>query len=126
MTRFKDASSHYLNKFSDFVSDKVKRFKKWAGLERKKYFLNKWLDYVVDNLKSKGKTYGEYVLFEFLPFVAAYGLILNIPVNVLLGMALTVETVVSWGLVFYIVSEEFTSIANDLKPYIRVSAKVDN
>jgi len=39
---------------------------------------------------------------------------------------LTVETVVSWGLVFYFVSEEVVDVANELKPYIRISAKVDN
>jgi len=130
MPDFVDALSSYKNRFSDYVRGKLKGFSDWLGLERKKYRFRKkyrvYRDYVKDKLSTTGKTYAKYVLFEVAPFVLAYGLMLNFPLSVLLGWALTVETVVSWGLVFYFVSEELTAIANELKPYVRISAKVDN
>lgn len=126
MPDFADA----LSSFKQNLSKYYKRFAGWAGLKRKKYVLKKHYrvkkDYVYTNLKSYGEAYGKYFLYEFLPFVVSYGLVVNFPLSVLLGWALTVETVFSWGLVFYIVSEELTEIANELKPYVRVSAKVDS
>jgi hypothetical protein len=130
MPDFVDALSSYKDRFSNYLRSKWNGFSSWAGLGRKKYRLrNKYgvyKDYVKENLSTYGKAYVKYALFEITPFVVAYGLMLNFPVSVLLGWALTVETVVSWGLVFYFVSEEFTEIANELKPYVRISAKVDN
>lgn len=123
---FADALSSTKQKISQFVSTKSKEFSDWLGLRRKKYVVNKYYNYAKDNFITYGKAYGKYFAFELLPFVVAFGVMINIPVSVLLGWAFTVETVVSWGLVFYFVSEELTDIANDLKPYIRVSAKVDN
>jgi hypothetical protein len=128
MTDFRDALSSYTERVSDYFKKSYNSFADWAG--RKKYRLRKkyrvYRDYVKKNVSSYGKRYSKYVLFEVAPFVGVYGLMINFPVSVLLGWVLTVETVVSWGLVFYFVSEELTSIANELKPYIRISAKVDN
>jgi len=130
MPGFVDALSSYKDRFLNYLQSKWNGFSSWAGLKRKRYFLrNKYRvykDYILDNLSTYGKAYVKYALFEIAPFVLAYGVMLNFPASVLLGWALTVETVVSWGLVFYFVSEELTGIANELKPYIRVSAKVDN
>jgi len=114
----------YVQQFSDYYQSFVNWFERNMYRLKKNYRVYK--DYFKENLSIYGKAYGKYALFEVIPFMAAYGLMLNFPVSVLLGWSLTVETVVAWGLVFYFVSEELTSIANELKPYIRVSAKVDN
>lgn len=126
MTRFKDA----FNRVRDYAKNGFKRVKIRLKVKRRKYVLRnkyaRYRRYVSDNLSTYGKTYGKYFAFEFLPYVTAYGLMINFPLHALLGMAFTVQTVISWGLVFYFVSEELTSIFNEMKPYIRVSAKVDN
>jgi len=126
MTRIGDALSSLKERLSDYYT----RFVDWTGLDKKWYRFKKRFKryklYVKDNLATYGKAYSKYFLFEFAPFVVAYGVMLNFPVAVLLGWVLSVETVVAWGLVFYFVSEELTSVANELKPYIRISAKVDN
>lgn len=72
------------------------------------------------------RAYGKYILLEFLPVVVAYGLIINYPASVLLGLPFTLESVIGWGLVFYLVDEELTSIINDLQPVVKISARVDN
>lgn len=102
--------------FVDAVSNYFEGLKDW--IRRRKYRLerNEYVD--------AGLTYIKYFLFELLPYVVAYGLMTNFPLAVLLGYALTVETVISWGLVFYLVDEEFISMFERAKPYIRV--KVDN
>lgn len=128
MPDFVDALSSYGRRVSDYVKERYRRFSNWAGV--KKYRLGRSYrgkaSYVKDNLTGYGKAYGKYFLYEFAPYVAAYGLMINFPLGVLLGWELSAATVVSWGLVFYFVSEELTDIANELKPYIRVNAKVDN
>jgi len=111
-----DIVDGYKDKFSDYYKSLRNR------LRRKKYSLKKY----IDSFKEYGSAYGGYALFELAPFVVAYGLMINFPLSVLLGMAFTVKSVVSWGLVFYFVSEELVDIVNELKPYVRVSAKVDN
>lgn len=130
MPGFSDALSGLKERFSDYVSNRMASLKGWMGLKRKRYYLSNkyriYKDYFVENLYTYGKAYSKYFLFEFAPYVVAYGLMVNFPVSVLLAWGLTVETVVSWGLAFYFVSEELPAIANELKPYIRVSAKVDN
>jgi len=126
MTRLHDAFS----RVSDYFSSKRENVAERLKVKRRKYVWKqnyyRSKDYVVSNLKTYSSVYGKYILFEFAPVVAAYGLMINFPLSVLLGWALTVETVVSWGLVFYFVSEEVVDVANELKPYIRISAKVDN
>jgi len=127
---FADALSSAKQKSSDFASTKRKEFSDWAGLRRKKYVakntFSKYYKYAKSNLALYGKAYGKFFAFEFMPYVVAYGLMINFPVTALLGWALTVVTVLSWGLVFYLIDEEVTSIFNEMKPYIRVSVKVDN
>lgn len=128
MPDFVDALSSYKNRVSDYLTDKYKGLGNWVS--RRKYRFRKAVRphkrYIKHNLSVYGEAYLKYFLYEFAPYVVAYGLMINFPVSVLLGWALTVETVVSWGLVFYFVSEELTGIANELKPYIRVNTKVDN
>lgn len=93
----------------------------------------RYQDFDAPDLRSRVKpvsdlvrAYGKYLLTEFLPVVVAYGLIINYPASVLLGLPFTFESVLGWGLVFYLVDEELTSIINDLQPVVKVSARVDN
>jgi len=102
----------FVGAFSDF---KQKVFdwgesKKYRG--KKKYRVLR--DYFVGNSKEYGKIYTKYFLFEFLPFVVAYGVIINVPLSVLLGMALNAATIVSWGLIFYMISSEFVPLLKEL------------
>lgn len=124
------ALSSCKDRFYSFVSEKWRQFCDWAELNVKKYRFKKWFRrkkaWLREKLNTYGRAYFRFVCFEFAPYIAAFGLMINFPLSVLLGWSLTVETVVSWGLVFYFVDEELTSIANELKPYIRISAKVDS
>jgi len=128
MPDFVDALSSYKDRLSDYLKQKYSDLYDWSGLKSKKYRFRKWLrpkkSYLKQNISAYGSAYSKYFLFEFAPYVVAYGLMINFPVAMLLGWALTVETVISWGLVFYLIDEEFISMAERLKPYIRV--KVDN
>jgi len=126
MPDFVDALSSYKEKLSDYLGEKYRGLVDWAGLKRKKYYLRKKYRVFRDLTVERVRVYGTYLMFDIAPYIVAYGVMINFPVSVLLGWALTVETVVSWGLVFYFVSEELTDVANELKPYIRVNAKVDN
>lgn len=115
-TRVMPELREFLNDFKDKTKDKAADLR--SGYYRYKWKIQSiWQDRCVDYVK--------YFVKELTPYVALYGLALNIPLHVLMDMDLTVQTVLSWGLVFYFISEELTDIANELKPYIRVSAKVD-
>jgi len=126
MPDFRDALSSFKQRLSDYYSQKRYEFLDWAEPKKKKYVLKKEYGkkkrYVVDNVS----VYVKYGLTDFLPYVVAYGLMINFPASVLLGWALTWKTVVSWGLVFYLVETEFTDIVNKVIPYVKVTAKVDN
>lgn len=129
MPDFDDALSRLKDKASDFkqyLSERKKSFVDWVEWRRRKNYLDNKYRGFVDRLKRYGEMYGTYVVYEFVPYVFAYGLIINFPAHVLLGFGFTWETVLSWGLAFYLVREELTSFLNEVKPYIRVSAKVDN
>jgi len=114
----------------DGFSDLKQRLVEKLEVKRRKYVfkneVGKYFDYVKENLSVYGKAYGKYVLFEFVPYVVAYGLLFNIPAAVFFGMALTVETVTAWGFVGYILTVEVPSVFNEVKPYVRVTAKVDS
>ncbi len=107
MTDFTAALSSYRQKISDYLKEKYTDFADWAGLKRKKYYLSNkyriYKDYFKENLFKYGKAYGKYFLFEYAPFVVAYGLMINGPGMVLLGWSLTAATVVSYGVVSYLV-----------------------
>lgn len=128
MSDFVDALSSYRQSLSEYLRDKYDGLSTWLGFKKNRLSrkCKAKFDYVKNNTLVQGKEYLKYFLYEFAPYVVAYGVMLNFPASVLFGWALTAETVVSWGLVFYFVSEEFPSIANELKPYVKINAKVDN
>lgn len=92
-------------------SRRYARFRDWLARVRRRY---------VTELASP---YLRYLAGEFAPYVAAYGVVVGVPMHFLFGYGLSLPLVVSWGLVFYLVDEELVSWLNELKPYVRV--KVD-
>jgi len=107
MTDFRAALSSYRQKISGYLSEKYADFTGGLGLRRKKYYLQsgyrRYRDYFKNNLFEYGKVYGKYFLFEYVPFVLAYGLMINFPGMVLLGWSLTAATIVSYGVLSYLV-----------------------
>lgn len=105
MTDLSDALSSYTQKFFGYVKRRYRSSVNW--LERRKYRSRSkyrvYRDYVKNNVSVYGKAYGKYGLFEYLPFVVAYGLMVNFPGSVLLGWSLTTSTVLSYGVVSYLV-----------------------
>jgi len=117
MTDFRDALSSYRQKISDYLTEKYTDFTGWLGLKRKKYYLQsryrRYRDYFKKNLFKYGKVYGKYFLFEYAPFVLAYGLMVNFPGMVLLGWSLTAATVVSYGVISYLVVYDVCPMIKD-------------
>lgn len=117
LSRFKDSIKDYKQRFLE-RSERKRNYIRYTYYDYKRLASARWSERV--------KPYISYAVFELAPYVAVYGLMINFPLKVLLGWPLSVETVASWGLVFYFVDQEFVSLFNELKPYIRVNAKVDN
>jgi len=115
MSSLRQKFGNVYNRFAAVFEPKKKR--RLFEMRVKNVYHRVW----VERLKG----YFMYGAAEFLPYVAAYGLVVNVPLTVLLGMRFNWKTVLSWGLVFYLVQEELTSFFEQAIPYVRVSAKVD-
>lgn len=117
--------SRVKDKVSTVLSDLRNGFTARVEPKKKKYFLRRKYNGYTNRLNDFLSAYGSYFVLEFAPYVVAYGLVLNTPLTVLAGMAFTWKTVLSWGLVFYVVENEVVDMLNQMKPTVRVTAKVD-
>jgi len=85
-------------------------------LKRRRFDLKRYL-------RENVLPYANYVAQSFAPYVIGYGLIVAVPMDFLFGYGVGPRSVLSWGLLFYLVDEELVGWLNQIKPHIRVTSK---
>jgi hypothetical protein len=89
-----------LSKFKEFTKLKYSNYKKSFSK-----FYKSFIEKYKDKLSS---------LKQFLLIIIGYGLIINLPLTFLLGFRFTFFTMISWGIVYYFINDEFVGFIRRL------------